>query len=94
MHFKPTFGEELAKKCVNSSLFIPKNTEDLEKVMAAITTENLEQPVRIWTDYKRSNKTHFLSKKVKNWWMDLGENKNQENLSIFKDTVTFNGYSL
>ena len=73
-------------------MFTPKSTEDLEKFMATIMTENLEQPIRIWTDYERSNKTHFWSKTVKNWWTDLSKNQNQETLSIFKDTVTFNGY--
>ena len=91
MHFKPAFDEELAEKCVNSSLFLSKNTKDLENVMTAIITENLEQLVRIWTDYERSNKTHFWSKTAKKWWSDPNKNQNQESLSLFKDTVTFNG---
>ena len=67
MYFKPTFDEEFAKKCFNSLLFLPKTTKDLENVMSVINTEDLEQPIRIWTDYERSNKTHFWSKAAKKW---------------------------
>ena len=43
--------EKLAKKCQNSSLYVPKTDDDLKKAMAKIIPDHPEEPVRIWTDY-------------------------------------------
>ena len=46
--------------------------------------DHLEQPVRIWTDYKRFNRTHFWSETAKVWWNDIRWK--------FKESVLVNGY--
>ena len=33
--------------------------------------DHLEQPVRIWTDYERFNRTHFWSKTANEWWQKV-----------------------
>ena len=76
----------MAEKCENSSFFVPKSTEDLRKITSEIKIDHLEQPVRIWSDYKRFNRTHFWSDTAKVWWGDLRQ------LWKFKESVLVNGY--
>ena len=59
--------QNLEKKCPNSTLFIPRSTDDLEPIVAKMKLENYEQPIRIWTDYERLNKTHFWSEAGQFW---------------------------
>ena len=56
--------------------------------------DHLEEPVRIWTDFERLNKTHFWSRTAESWWTNLDKNDDQETESLwtFKDSVTFNGH--
>ena len=87
--------EELTKQCENSSFYVPKTTADWENVNFTVDIDHLNQPVRIWTDYVRLNKTHLWSNSAKNWWNTLNEQDMENNSSIhgkFKDSVTFNGY--
>ena len=82
--FKTAIDGKLAEKCENSSFFVPKSTEDLQRITSQIKMDHLEQPVRIWTDYKRLNRTHFWSETAKVWWSDIRWK--------FKESVLVNGY--
>ena len=44
---------------------------DLRKITSKIKMDHLEQPVRIWTDYERFNRTHFWSKTANEWWQNV-----------------------
>ena len=89
----------LAEKCMNSSFYVPKTVEDMQKAIENITVDHFEQPVRILTDYKMVNETHFWSDTGQNWWSKV---KYQENLAetkgrkdsewlTFKNLVMFDG---
>ena len=84
----------MAEKCQNSSLYIPKSTDHLETVMAKIKIQQYEQPIRIWTDFKRLNNTHFWSETGKFWWstVDVQGPGGLNYRMAFKDSVVFNGY--
>ena len=87
--------EEFTKRCENSSFYVPKTDDDLKKVNFTANIDHLDQPVRILTDYIRSNKTHLWSNSSKNWWNIFNEQDMENSTSIhgkFKDSVTFNGY--
>ena len=45
--------------------------DDLRKITSKIKMDHLEQPVRIWTDYERFNRTHFWSKTANEWWQKV-----------------------
>ena len=92
--FQTAIDGRLAEKCKNSSLYIPKTENDLKEVLATTMIDHLEQPVRIWTDFERLNKTHFWSRTAESWWANLDQNEDQdvESLWTFKDSVTFNGH--
>ena len=84
--------KNLAEKCGNWHFYVPKTVDDLESVMKTIKIGHLEQPVRIWTDYDRFNKTHFWSKTATYWWNHLNQKDDLQSIWEFKDSVTFNGY--
>ena len=43
--------------------------------MTERSTSDLEQPLRIWTDYQRMNETFFWSDTAQTWWSGLNENQ-------------------
>ena len=69
--FQTPIDSKLAEKCENSSFFVPKSIDDLRKITSKIKMDHLEQPVRIWTDYERFNRTHFWSKTANEWWQNV-----------------------
>ena len=83
-------------KCVNSSFYVPKTISDMQKAVENIKLADLEQPVRIWTDYKMVNETHFWSDTGQNWWNKLDyqnniESKGTKDWLEFKSLVMFDG---
>ena len=85
----------MAKNCKNSSFYVPKTNDDLQNVMLTVNVDQLEQPVRIWTDYIRLNRTHLWSNTAKHWWNIFNQQDKENYTSIlgrFKDSVTFNGH--
>ena len=69
--FKSGIDTNLAEKCRNSTFFVPKTVEDMQKAIEKINLDQLEKPLRIWTDYEMFNRTHFSSKTGRNWWSKL-----------------------
>ena len=55
------------KSCAKGQVFIPKTSCEMGE-FSQISKKNLSEPMRIWTDYKRVNKTHFWSEISKSWW--------------------------
>ena len=94
LRIKNPIDEKIAEKCQNSSLYIPKSTDHLEKIMAKINIQQYKQPIRIWTDFKRLNNTHFWSETGKFWWstVDVQGPGGLNYRMAFKDSVVFNGY--
>ena len=85
-------------KCVNSSFYVPETVTDMQKAIENIKVDNLEQPLRIWTDYKMINETHFWSDTGQNWWSKLNFQNYTETEGIkdsewleFKSLVMFDG---
>ena len=64
--------------------------DDLEKITSKIKMDHLEQPVRIWTDYERFNRSHFWSETANEWWQSV--NHSGLHMWTFKDSVVVNGY--
>ena len=56
------------KVCGKSQIYIPKSANQMGKFTNEILRNNLSHPIRIWTDYKRVNKTHFRSEIAKSLW--------------------------
>jgi len=56
------------KVCGKSQIYIPKSANQMGKFTTEILRNNLSHPIRIWTDYKRVNKTHFRSEIAKSLW--------------------------
>ena len=65
--------------------------DDLRKITSKIKMDNLEQPVRIWTDYERFNRSHFWSETANEWWQSVNHGGFLEQWK-FKDSVVVNGY--
>ena len=91
LFFQMSFDGKLAEKCENSSFFVPKSMDDLRKITPKIKMDHLEQPVRIWTDYERFNRSHFWSETANEWWQSVNHGGFLEQWK-FKDSVVFNGY--
>ena len=89
---KAELNDNFEPICENSTLYVPKSLENLTKVMKTVQLDHLEQPVRIWTDYKRFNTTHFWSDSAQNWWRYFGEKDDINGLGQFKDSTIFNGH--
>ena len=74
--------DNLNRICNGSSLVVPKTALELKKITKSIensmSNQNI-QNIRIYTDYKRRNTTHFWSETVKDWW-NL-KNESQEKVS-------------
>ena len=87
-----SFKEKLDEKCENSSIYVPKTVNDLENILKTIDVGRLEQPVRIWTDYERINKTHFWSSTAKHWWNHINHRDDFQRIWEFKDSVLFSGH--
>ena len=90
--FQTAIDSELTEKCENLTFYVPESTNDLDKVMANIKTESLPQPIRIWTDYERLNRTHFWSATADRWWSLKDETITRESWWTFKDSVLVDGY--
>ena len=43
--------------------------------MKSIQTSDLVQPLRIWTDYQRTNETFFWSDTARGFWSTQNENQ-------------------
>ena len=59
---------DLNKVCGKSHIYIPKSANQMGKFSDEIAKNNLSHPIRIWTDYKRVNKTHFRSEVARSLW--------------------------
>ena len=84
----------MAAKCESSKYYVPKSTDNITQIIGKIEVDHLEQPIRIWTDYKRVNETHFWSNTAEHWW-SLIENQDDNNYNLFlqfKDSVLVDGY--
>ena len=91
------FDDILANACKEFSFYVPKTNNDLQNIVTTTNIDQLEQPVRIWTDYIRINKTHFWSNTANDWWSIFHQQESLKNnypgsLGQFRDSVTFNGY--
>ena len=89
------FDDILANACKEFSFYVPKTNNDLQNIVTTTNIDQLEQPVRIWTDYIRINKTHFWSNTANDWWsifhqQESLKNNNPGSLGEFRDSVTFN----
>ena len=90
--FQTAIDPELTEKCKNSTFYVPESTNDLDKVMANIKTESLPQPIRIWTDYERFNRTHFWSATADRWWSLKDGTISRKSWKSFKDSVLVDGH--
>ena len=88
---KAELNENSEPICEYSTLYVPKTLDNLTTVMRTIQLDHLEQPVRIWTDYKRFNTTHFWSDSAQNWWRSFGKQGDINGCGQFKDSTIFNG---
>ena len=67
-YFVQFFGANVKTVCGKSQIFIPKSANEMGQFRNEILRDNLTHPIRIWTDYKRVNKTHFRSEIAKSLW--------------------------
>ena len=61
--------------CSSEKLFIPTSKDEFLTAMKSQRTSDLEQPLRIWTDYTRTNETFFWSYTAQSWWSNQNENQ-------------------
>ena len=61
--------------CGSDRLFIPTSKYEFITAMKSQQTSDLEQPLRIWTDYTRTNESFFWSDTAKTWWSNQNENQ-------------------
>ena len=54
--------------CNGSNLVIPKTASELKTISKSLNNSMPNQNRRIYTDYKRTNTTHFWSETLKHWW--------------------------
>ena len=64
-----------AEVCGSDKLFIPASKYEFITAMKSQQTSDLEQPLRIWTDYTRTNESFFWSDTAKTWWSNQNENQ-------------------
>ena len=77
-----SFALGTSEVCGNKQLFIPTSKDELISI-AKITRKlpQTNQPVRIWTDYRRINETFFWSDTAKAWWSHT--QKHQERAFLY-----------
>ena len=61
--------------CGSEKLFIPTSKDEFITAMKSQRISDLEQPLRIWTDYTRNNETYFWSNTAQSWWSHHNENQ-------------------
>lgn len=66
---------EFTNGCGSKKIFIPSSKDEFITALKSQQTSDLEQPLRIWTDYRRTNGTFFWSDIAKKWWSNQNENQ-------------------
>ena len=92
-----SFSKDGNQKC---DRFIPKNHSELAQIV-----ENIQNymfwnsdtrdvgTIRFWTDYQRTNETHFWSKIANTWWSQCNRSTLlNPNYSKFPGSITMNGH--
>ena len=79
----------------DEAVFIPQSKAEL--MQAFNSTSPMDRDaliVTIFTDYKRTNKSHFWSETSQNWWNLENESQLMDNADTlkFKEWVTCDGY--
>lgn len=85
-------------KC--DSLFVPKTETEFENIFHSMDNFIFQKNkyyhyVRFWTDYSRTNQTHFWSQIANNWWSQCQSSDLPDpNYNKFNAVVSIDGYKM